>query len=109
MNFLFDASLPPQLARRLTLRGHISVHVSDWLSADASDALIWRTAVECEHIIITKDADYLQFARGGGLVTPLLWLRVGNCSVAYVIELVERHLSAIEAALATGKLLIEIR
>lgn len=109
MIFLVDANLPRRLARRLTPRGHISVNVSDWLSADAPDTLISRTAVERKHIIIAKDANYLQFARGGGRVTPLLWLRVGNCSVAHVVESVERHPPEIEASLATGKMIIEIR
>ena len=63
MNFIVDAHLPRRLARRLTELGHASAHVSDWLPSDAPDILIWQFAVEREHIVITKDADYLQFAR----------------------------------------------
>ena len=109
MNFLIDANLPRRLARRLTQLGHASAHISEWLPSDAADDLIWRLAVERRYVIITKDADYLHLARSGHPATPLLWLRIGNCDVLQAVALVEEHLPAIEATLATGQMIIELR
>jgi len=109
MNFLLDAQLPTILARRLTELGHASAHVSDWLTTDAPDYAIWNLAVERRHVIITKDADYLVLAQCGAATTPLIWLRLGNCSNAELIAFIELRLDMVQLALAAGEVIIELR
>ncbi|MGM0984784.1 MAG: DUF5615 family PIN-like protein [Pseudomonadota bacterium] len=45
MRFLVDAQLPPALARWLTEQGHHAEHVADLKMEAASDAAIWRWAL----------------------------------------------------------------
>lgn len=108
MNFLIDVQLSPFVARRLTALGHDSAHVRDWLPETTPDMLIWRSAVERRFIMVTKDADYVRLAQRRGPTTALVWLRIGNCTVAEVIALFELNLPMIASEIAAGQKIIEI-
>ncbi|TRW18206.1 hypothetical protein FMM06_08930 [Glacieibacterium frigidum] len=59
-------------------------------------------------IIVTKDDDYLAFLAGTPPFTPVVWLRIGNCSRAEAIERVVSNLDTIATAVEAGRLLIEL-
>ena len=109
MNFVVDAHLPMRLPRRLTELGHPSVHIAEWLPRDAADQVVWATAVARRHVVVTKDADYLALAQQRGPSTPLVWLRIGNCSRAELVDFVETRLDLVLAALRLGETVIELR
>ncbi|PCO11959.1 hypothetical protein CP989_24950, partial [Enterobacter hormaechei] len=55
---------------------------------DRPDHEIWREALRHGSVVLSRDADFANFARqdvGGRLV----WLRTGNCSNAVLIETFE--------------------
>jgi hypothetical protein len=58
VRFLVDAQLPPAPARLLGEHGHVAEHVADVGLGSASDATIWRYAIENDAVIITKDEDF---------------------------------------------------
>ena len=95
MNFLVDAQLPPALARLITSLGHNAVHVEEAMLLLANDEAIWDYALKYQHIIITKDEDFknmLLLAITNK--TPVVWVRIGNCSNAALARLVSTTLSS---------------
>lgn len=107
MKFLVDAQLPPSLGVRLRAAGHEAWHVGDLAALDAADTLICALARQRGCAIITKDADFLRLAG----VPPLqvVWIRIGNCGNARLVELVLGQLAAVVAAFGAGETLVEIR
>ena len=67
MRFLVDARLPPALARWLASNGHDADHVSDHNMAAASDAAIWRLAIQLDAVILTKDEDFARLRDGADM------------------------------------------
>lgn len=45
---------------------------------DASDELIWTTAIELQAILVTKDRDFVEWALNRQPAARVLWLRFGN-------------------------------
>lgn len=59
----------------------------------ASDTEVWRWAAEHGYAIVSKDADFHQRSLLFGAPPKVVWLRIGNCSVAEsVTALRERYL-----------------
>ncbi|MBY6243489.1 DUF5615 family PIN-like protein [Methylosinus sp. Sm6] len=56
--FLVDAQLPPALARWLVAVGDEAEHVSDVGLGGARDDAIWRFALACGAVVVTKDEDF---------------------------------------------------
>jgi predicted nuclease of predicted toxin-antitoxin system len=93
MKLLFDQNLSPHLPRRLADIYAESVHVRAVGLRDASDAEIWQYAKAEGYTIVSKDSDFQQRSLLHGGPPKFIWLRVGNCSVS-TIEEVLRHYSA---------------
>lgn len=108
MRFLVDENLPPRMAAALVARGHEATHCTEILGRSADDGTMWRHALAAGATIITKDDDYLAFLGGTPPFTPVVWLRIGNCSRAEAIERVIGNLETIAAAVEAGQLLIEL-
>ena len=108
MRFLIDAQLPPGLARWLSSQGYPSDHVYDFGPGAAPDDAVEVRARELEAVIWSKDSDFVDRGRRTqGL--QVVWVRLGNTSNAALQARIARHLPTIEAALAAGEALIEIR
>lgn len=61
------------------------MHVADVELRDSSDAEVWRYASLTDLIVISKDENFADIV----LQNPsarLIWVRVGNCRRAYLIE-----------------------
>lgn len=108
MRFLVDENLPRRMDAALVARGHEAIHCTEILGRSADDGAIWRHAVTIGATIITKDDDYLAFLRGTPPFTPVVWLRIGNCSRAEATMRVVGNLDTITAAVEAGQLLIEL-
>lgn len=108
MRFLLDAQLTPGLARWLSSQGYPSDHVYDIGLGAAPDDEIEARARELQAVIWSKDSDFADRSRRTqGL--QVVWVRLGNTSNASLHAGIARHLPTIDAALAAGEALIEIR
>lgn len=109
MKFLVDNQLPTSLARYLRNRGHDCQHVLEIGLASASDLEICRYADQEARVIISKDEDFLYLAGRPESTTRILWVRLGNCRTAVLLEAFERFWPLIESSLNAGDKIIELR
>lgn len=108
MRFLVDAQLPPALARFLASLGEEAIHVLDVGLLAADDAAIWTFALQNDWIIISKDEDFPIRASVSKACPRIVWVRVGNCSKAKLLETFHKHWDSIKQELAGGAFLVEL-
>jgi len=109
MNFLIDAQLPPALARLIASLGHQAVHVEEAGLLPSSDEAIWTHAMTHGQIIITKDEDFKNLLLlASTQKTPVVWVRIGNCSNAALAEWFQPLFPRVLAYLQQGEYLIEL-
>jgi len=109
MIFLIDVQLPPGLGRWRVGQGHMAHHAFDLGLTDAPDTVLWQRALALGAVSITKDEDFIAL-RGRIPDGPvIIWVRLGNATNRTLIPWFAARFSAIEAALASGETLIEIR
>ena len=108
MKFLIDNQLPVALSRFLMSLGGDCVHVIEAGLTEASDAEIWRYALENERIVISKDEDFLYLASKEGAGAGFVWVRLGNCRTAALLAEFERLWPRIQASLGAGERIIEL-
>lgn len=109
MKFLVDNQLPLALSEYLRDRAHDCIHVLDIGLGTASDKDVCLYAEAEERIIITKDEDFFYFANQPQTKIKVIWVRLGNCRNAALLQAFEHHLPAIEFCLAAGDPIVEIR
>jgi predicted nuclease of predicted toxin-antitoxin system len=95
MKLLFDQNLSPRLPQLLADIYTESAHVRAVGLRDASDFEIWQYAKAEGFTIVSKDSDFQQRSLLHGGPPKFIWLRVGNCSVARIEDLLRRHSAAI--------------
>jgi predicted nuclease of predicted toxin-antitoxin system len=106
--FLVDAQLPRSFCDVLRVGGHQASHVTDLLSAAASDLDIINLAKRLKAVVVTKDADFAQLVRYEKDV-QIVWLRVGNVSKQALVQWYETVRARVEQSLLNGDWLVEIR
>ena len=110
MTFLVDNQLPSALARYLAANGWECTHVQDVALEAADDRTIWQYAKERGLTIITKDEDFQALAiRQGSIPPQVVWVRLGNCRKAALLDAFSQILPALREMLAAGDAVIEIR
>ena len=110
MILLVDNQLPLALVRFLATHGWECVHVQDVGLEAAEDRKIWQYAKERGLTIITKDEDFQALANQQGSIPPqVVWVRLGNCRKAVLLEAFSRILPALHDMLAAGDAVVEIR
>jgi predicted nuclease of predicted toxin-antitoxin system len=95
MKLLFDQNLSPRLPRLLADIYADSVHVRGVGLRDADDNVIWEYARLQGLAIVSKDSDFQQRSLLYGSPPKFIWLRVGNCSVKTIEDLLRKHSVAI--------------
>jgi predicted nuclease of predicted toxin-antitoxin system len=95
MKLLFDQNLSPRLPRPLADIYAESVHVREVSLRDADDTAIWEYAKSHGLTIVSKDSDFQQRSLLYGSPPKFIWLRVGNCSVRVIEDLLRKHSVAI--------------
>lgn len=109
MKFLIDAQLPPALARLITSLGHHAQHVEDIGALLSTDEAIWTYAVTHAQSIITKDEDFKNLLLlASTQKTPVVWVRLGNCSNAALTSWFQPLFPQILSHLEQGEYLIEL-
>lgn len=109
MKFLIDAQLPPGLARTFVDAGHDAQHVFDIGLHTATDRAILEFATRNSAIIVTKDQDFAVRRLSGAHGTPVVWIRVGNCSRGELVRWFMPLLPQIAALIDSGEVVIELR
>jgi predicted nuclease of predicted toxin-antitoxin system len=109
MRFIVDQQLPPALIGWLTAHGHEAEHVRDLGLKEAPDAEIWAHAKEAAAIILTKDEDVAARRARAQQGPAVVWRRFGNATRAALFGRLEDAWADIEAALASGAPVVEVR
>ena len=95
MKLLFDQNLSPRLPRLLADIYAESIHVREAGLRDADDSAIWEYAKANGYAIVSKDSDFQQRSLLLGAPPKFIWLRVGNCTVKRIEDLLRRFSAAI--------------
>jgi predicted nuclease of predicted toxin-antitoxin system len=97
LKLLFDQNLAPRLVARLAELFPGSEHVGEAGLAMADDKAVWDYAKAGGFAIVSKDADFRQLSFLYGSPPKVVWLRVGNRSIAQIEALVRAHAADLEA------------
>ncbi|MDQ3651440.1 MAG: DUF5615 family PIN-like protein [Acidobacteriota bacterium] len=95
MKLLFDQNLSPRLPKTLADIFPDSVHVREMGLREADDQVIWEYAKLNGFTIVSKDTDFQQRSLLYGSPPKFVWLRVGNCPVKTVEDVLRKHSIAI--------------
>jgi predicted nuclease of predicted toxin-antitoxin system len=95
VKLLFDQNLSPSLPRLLADIYPESVHVRGIGMRDATDTEIWEHAKADGFVIVSKDSDFQARSLLYGSPPKFVWLRVGNCPVKAIEELLRKNSAAI--------------
>jgi predicted nuclease of predicted toxin-antitoxin system len=90
VKLLFDENLSFRLVRALADIYPESAHVRDVGLLGAEDAAIWAYAAEQGFLLTSKDTDFYDRSVYFGAPPKVLWLRIGNSTVAETADLL-RH------------------
>lgn len=83
MKLLFDHNLSYKLAKRLnsTYPGSISAKAAGL--STATDIEVWKYAKDGNFILVTQDADFIDWNRLFGVSPKIIWIRFGNRPVDF--------------------------
>ena len=101
MKLLLDQNLPRSLLQTLGGRFPGSEHVVGLGLDDSPDSQIYDYARQNDFTIVSKDSDFRQMSFLHGAPPKVVWLRVGNCTVAELVALLtenEHRLTEFETA-----------
>ncbi len=105
MKFLVDAHLPQGLCALLQAAGHDALHTSQLAAQNrTTDRAINELSLREQRVVVTKDSDFFHSHLLRREPWKLLLVRTGNIRARDFKELFQRHLPAIEAALAQNSL-----
>lgn len=90
MKLLFDENLSFRLVAALGDVYPGSVHVREVGLLGAEDPTIWAYAAEHGYLLASKDTDFYDRSVLLGAPPKVLWLRIGNSTVAETADLI-RH------------------
>lgn len=91
MKLLFDNNLSFKLVNQLVDLYPDSSHVAALGLDSASDVEVWRHAQENNYCLVTKDADFNELLAVRGFPPKVVWIRLGNCTTAEIVELLRKH------------------
>ncbi|MEP7039395.1 MAG: DUF5615 family PIN-like protein [Acidobacteriota bacterium] len=91
MKLLFDQNLSWRLPVRLADFYPESRHIREFEMKESEDVDIWNYAKANDFVIVTKDIDFQQRSLLFGHPPKVVRLRVGNCTVRMIEELLRKH------------------
>ncbi len=95
MKLLFDQNLSWRLPKKLADLYADSQHVRETGMKESQDIDIWEYAKANALVIVTKDMDFQQRSLLFGHPPKVVRLRIGNCTVQTIEELLRRYSSTI--------------
>lgn len=87
--FLIDNNLSSRLAVILKDDYEGLVHVADVGLDEEDDLKIWQYAKDNELDILSKDADFNDLQQLKGYPPKIIWIRSGNVTTSYIIQLLQ--------------------
>ena len=108
MRFLVDTQLPKLLSRRLEEAGHAAEHVLDLNLGQSPDNDLWRYASANDAAIVSKDEDFAQWIMSGRSGPKVVWLRVGNCTNAELVDWLLPVWPDVVDVMESGERLVEV-
>lgn len=108
MKFLVDGQMSPAVARWLREAGHEATPVREVGLREAEDSAICAHALQTGAVVLTKDEDFAELARGSGASPVIVWLRVGNSSNEELRAWLEPRLPGIVELVGQGGRVIEV-
>ena len=104
---LFDQNLSYKLCKALAGEFPGCRHVREAGLSNADDADVWTYAAANSLMVVSKDQDFRQRAMLLGPPPKCVWIRLGNCSTADIVSLLEKRAGIIrEFGRGEGRLLI---
>jgi predicted nuclease of predicted toxin-antitoxin system len=97
MKLLLDQNLSRRIIAQIESDFPNSRHITSVLSETTSDRDIWFYAQEHGFVIVTKDDDFEQRSILLGHPPKVIWIRLGNCKTAQVVDLLLRSKLVIRA------------
>ena len=91
MKLLLDENLSDRILSRVIDLFPDSTHVKNEALTQADDSLIADWANQRGFTIVSKDAGFYQTSIALGKPPKFIWLRVGNCSTAMIVDLLRLH------------------
>lgn len=104
MRFLVDAQLPPALRGWLEARGHEAQAVAP----GEKDEAVWVRARNEGWVILTKDRDFAVWVTARSAGPAVVWVRLGNATLAALVAWLEPLWPEVERRLAGGARLVEL-
>ena len=92
---LFDEPLSERLCELLADLFPDSLHVRRLGLSGADDTAIWNLARERDCMIVSKDGDFHRLAMLRGAPPKFIWIKIGNCRTADIVELLRLRQSEI--------------
>lgn len=83
-------------------------HVLELALAQSPDGDLWQYAIKHAAVIVTKDEDFAEWVLTGRSGPFVVWLRIGNCTNAELIEWLLPLWPQVVEALQRGDRLIEV-
>ncbi len=96
MKLLFDENLSPRLPNRLSDLFPNSFHVRDVGMKATIDPIVWDYAKDNHLMIVSKDSDMHDLSLVLGNPPKVIWLRLGNCSILQVENVLRREFNTIK-------------
>ncbi len=90
MKLLFDENLPPSLVRRLNDLFPGSAHVHELGLGRTEDKKVWDHAGGHGFAVVSKDRDHYDISLLHGHPPKVIWIRIGNCTVADLESVLRR-------------------
>lgn len=75
---------------------------------EATDTVIWDLALANDYVIVTKDRDFVEWARSREPKARILWVRFGNMRRDVLQARLDHAWPMIEDALGTDVTVIEV-
>lgn len=97
IKLLLDENISQRVIARISLMYSGSAHVKDFDLAQTDDDRIWHFAKTNDYIIVSKDSDFHQKSLLWRHPPKFIYLRVGNCSTSYIIQVLLNNYSTIAA------------
>ena len=95
MKLLFDQNLSWPLPQKLADLYPDSQHIREVGMKESQDVDIWDYAKANGFVIVSKDLDFQQRSLLFGYPPKVVRLRVGNCTVQTIEDLLRRHSAVI--------------
>lgn len=103
MKLLLDENLSDRIVPRLVDLFPESVHVKAVGLAETEDDRIWSWAKQNDFTIVSKDSDFYQRSILRGHPPKFIYVQIGNCPTARVVELLRAHHDEIQSFFANDR------